>query len=180
MIFLARLCESKNLLEAIETLRGVDGEIVFDVYGPVEKMGYLGRCLRALAELPPNVTIDFHGPIDPAAVHETLARYHVFLLPTRSENFGFAIVEAMHAGCPPVITDQTPWRGLAAARAGWDLPLGDTAAFRAALRQAVAMDDAEWRRWVEGAQAFARRAVRPDETREAFFSVLRHAAARAA
>ncbi|HET7228406.1 MAG TPA: glycosyltransferase [Longimicrobium sp.] len=178
-VYLARVTESKNLLEAIEALGDVEGRIVFDVYGPVERPEYLARCQRAISQLPPNVTVDLRGPVHPDTVHDTLARYHLLLLPTRSENFGYSIVEAMRAGCPPLISDQTPWHGLAAVRAGWDVPAGDLGALQAALRQAVAMDDAEWRRWAEGTRAYARRSARTADSRGAFLSLLETAMERA-
>ncbi|HET7228405.1 MAG TPA: hypothetical protein VFJ16_00240 [Longimicrobium sp.] len=37
------LTESKNLLGAVEALRGVEGTIVFDVYGTIEREEYLER-----------------------------------------------------------------------------------------------------------------------------------------
>ena len=177
LVYLSRINPSKNLLGAVEALHGVEGTIVFDVYGTIEGEDYLERCLAAMAALPPNVTATFHGPVPPDRVDETLSRYHVFILRTLSENFGHSIAEALCAGCPALITDQTPWRGLSAENAGWDLPLADDDAVRAALRQAVEMDDAEWRRWAAGARAYAERALRPHEARDAFLAVLRRAMA---
>jgi glycosyltransferase involved in cell wall biosynthesis len=44
-------------------------------------------------------------------------------LPTLNENFGHAIVEALGAGCPVLISDQTAWRHLEQSGGGWDVPL---------------------------------------------------------
>lgn len=52
-----------------------------------------------------------------------MRKYHAFLLPTLSENFGHVIVEAMQAGLIPIISDQTPWRGLEKINIGWSIPL---------------------------------------------------------
>jgi glycosyltransferase involved in cell wall biosynthesis len=52
----------------------------------------------------------------------------LFLLPSHSENFGLVIAEALAAGVPALVTDTTPWRGLAAHEAGWCVPWTDYAA----------------------------------------------------
>ena len=42
---------------------------------------------------------------------------------TQGENHGYVIQEALLSGCPVLISDRTPWRGLAALGVGADLPL---------------------------------------------------------
>lgn len=54
-----------------------------------------------------------------------------------------------------LLSDQTPWRGLEEARAGWSLPLGERDLFLRTLRECVAMDEREHRRWREGARRHA-------------------------
>lgn len=46
----------------------------------------------------------------------------LFLLPSHSENFGLVIAEALAAGLPALVTDTTPWSGLADKGAGWCVP----------------------------------------------------------
>jgi glycosyltransferase involved in cell wall biosynthesis len=178
LVFLSRLSEKKNLLGALELLRGVEGRVTLDVYGSVEHEEYWLRCRRVMDALPANVACSYRGWLPPEQVPETLARYHVFLLPTFDENFGHAIVEAMLAGCPPLISDRTPWHGLALARAGWDLPLEDPYALREALAQAVAMDQPTWQAWAMGTRAFAEARVHADVARDAHLHLFRLAAGR--
>jgi glycosyltransferase involved in cell wall biosynthesis len=46
----------------------------------------------------------------------------LFLLPSHSENFGLVIAEALAAGVPALVTDTTPWTGLAPNHAGACVP----------------------------------------------------------
>ena len=57
------------------------------------------------------------------------------LMPSRTENFSYTVLESLQAGIPVLISDQTPWRDLQSQRVGWDLPLEDLSAWAAALEQ---------------------------------------------
>lgn len=156
--FVARIAPVKNLEFAIRLLERIEGQIAFDLYGPIETPEYWKRCEALLATLPPNVRATYHGAVTNEEVPRILASCDLLLLPTLGENFGHAILEALGAGCPVLLSDQTPWRGLASARAGWDLPLEDVERFCAAVREIVAMDEPQHREMRRGAREFARRA----------------------
>jgi hypothetical protein len=51
-----------------------------------------------------------------------------------------------------LISDRTPWRGLAARQAGWELPLEDSVAFRERLQWLVDLDEEGWQTWSRGAR----------------------------
>jgi len=139
--FLSRICPKKNLTGALRMLAGVKGEVMFDIFGPVEDTGYWQECRKAMTELPGNIHATYRGTIPHEAVPQTAAGYDLFLFPTAGENFGHVIMEALSAGCPVLISDQTPWRDLEAAKAGWDLPLEETDRFRSVLQTCVEMDE---------------------------------------
>jgi len=163
LVFLSRIHPKKNLLAAIEALRGIRGRVTLRVVGPEADPAYAARCRQASAALPQNVTVDFAGEIPHERVPALLARHHLFLLPTLGENFGHVILEALLAGCPPLIADTTPWRNLAEAGVGWDLPLSAPGEFTARIQEVVDMDAGKWEEMSRRAAAYGRQRACPPE-----------------
>ena len=143
--FLSRISRMKNLDVALAMLRGLRGNVVFSIYGPVEDPGYWQRCLQTVRTLPENVRVEYRGEVPHQQVSECLAKSDLFFLPTRGENYGHVIVEAMAAGCPVLISDQTPWRNLEDKGVGWDLPLKAPERFRAVLQTLIDMQPEDFR-----------------------------------
>ena len=157
LVFLSRITRKKNLDYALRVLQKVAGRVHLAIVGPAEDRDYWEACRALIARLPPNVTVAYRGAVDHEAVPGVFAAHHLFLFPTRSENFGHVIVEALCAGCPVLVSDQTPWRDLERQQAGWDLPLDAPDAYRDAVERVVAMDAVEMGRWSNGAAALGRR-----------------------
>ncbi len=176
-VFLSRVARKKNLAKAIDLLDALEGNVVFDIYGPLEDPRYWRECESLIASLPANVRCSFAGEIPHDEIGATLSRYHFFLFPTLNENFGHVVLEALAAGLPPILSDRTPWTGLEDKGAGFDFPLADDARFRACLRRCVAMPEDEHRRMSARAAALAAafmRDPRPvDQTRDMFRRALR-------
>lgn len=143
VVYLSRITPIKNLVGALRMLRRLRGSVSFSIYGASVEASYLRECIAAVHKLPSNVRVAFKGEVPHEQVLEVLAGHDVFLLPTFGESFGHAILEAMLAGCVPVISDQTPWRGLSKRRAGWDLPVDDESSFVEALQSCIDMEDSK-------------------------------------
>jgi glycosyltransferase involved in cell wall biosynthesis len=152
VVFVSRISPKKNLLTALTILQGVSGDVSFDIYGLREDMGYWKRCQRVIETLPANIRVQYGGTVEHAKVREVFAKHDLFLFPTLGENYGHVICEALTAGCPVLISDQTPWRNLEGAAAGWDLPLGEIERFQATLQQCIDADE----EWYAGFRARAR------------------------
>jgi glycosyltransferase involved in cell wall biosynthesis len=129
IVFLSRISPMKNLDFALRVLREVRVPILFDIFGPKEDPHYWEHCSTLAAQMPKHVTVSYRGSIKPPEAIETISRYDLFFLPTRGENFGHVIAEAILGGTRLLISDQTPWRGLAGSGVGHDLPLKDTNEF---------------------------------------------------
>lgn len=133
-VFLSRIHPKKNLLYAIRCLQKVKGRITFDIYGPKEDPAYWSQCEKEIGRLPETVRVNYCGEVDHENVHKIYSQYDGLLFPTLSENYGHAIVEALIAGCPVVLSDQTPWVDVAEYQAGWAIPLDDEEGFVSAMQ----------------------------------------------
>jgi glycosyltransferase involved in cell wall biosynthesis len=143
--FLSRISPMKNLDYALRILSEVSVPVEFDIYGVIEDEAYWKDCQKIIKGLPSHVVVRSHGRIEHSHVVRVLSQYDLFFLPTRGENFGHVIHEALSAGLPVLISDQTPWRNLEALGVGWDLPLSDAHKFRAAIETQAAMKGSEAR-----------------------------------
>ena len=96
-------------------------------------------------ELPANIKVEAEGEIPGPQIPNHLAdNFHYFLFPTLHENFGHVIHESLAAGCPVIISDQTPWQDLQQKGIGWDIPLADTEGFTHAIKTCLTMDQATY------------------------------------
>ena len=111
----------------------------------IPDVGLLGRALALDA-------------VDPAAVPDALAGAHVFVLPSKSENFGHAFIEAMSAGRPVITSDFTPWNGLKEKMAGINTATNAGAILKS-INFFAGMDAHELNRWSAGAASFSRSAI---------------------
>jgi glycosyltransferase involved in cell wall biosynthesis len=143
LVFVSRLHPKKNLDYAFKILSDLPGDITLDVYGPIEDPRYWAKCLAQLSSLSSDVRVTYRGVITPVEVAEVFARHDVFFFPTRGENFGNVVGEALAAGCPPLVSDQTPW-DVASRGAGWSIPLDQPQRYRETLIQLLNMEDREF------------------------------------
>lgn len=153
-VIVCRISPVKNLHLLGTVLCCVRGGLNLDLYGIIDDAAYWAKCQETFAHLPDNVSVTYHGPIEHTQVAAVLAQSDLFVLPTLGENFCHAAAEAFAAGCPVLISDQTPWRGLEEARAGWDLPLGRPEGFTDAIQRIIDMDEDEHREWRQGARDY--------------------------
>jgi len=137
--FVSRVSREKNLDVALKLVAAVEGCVEFHIYGPHVDAAYWAECESLIRALPPNIHVHDHGGVPPKVIASALQRHHVLLLPTRGENYGHVVLEALVAGCLPLISDQTRWRDLEALGVGWDISLSCPSEFQSALQRCIDM-----------------------------------------
>jgi glycosyltransferase involved in cell wall biosynthesis len=171
LVFVGRIHPIKNLEFLLHVLKTVTGEITLTVIATLEDPVYWQRCEAAMAALPATVRVETYLDLPHDQVVQYLRSADAFCLPTCGENFGHAIFEALSAGRPVVISDQTPWRDLPLKKAGWDLPLDDAVSFEDAIQSLVDMDGDEHNTWCRGAWDLASQYLDNAETRRTMLAV---------
>jgi glycosyltransferase involved in cell wall biosynthesis len=173
-VFVSRISPKKNLLGAIEMLAEVREPVVYDIYGPREDKQYWAVCQEKIGALPSHIQVNYKGALLPQEVINTITRYDVFYMPTKGENYGHVIAEALCAGLPLLIADTTPWRDLQEKGLGWDLPLANPKAFASALDELAAMPPEEHMKMRENVLAWAKHKFSQQDAIEANIAMFRY------
>jgi glycosyltransferase involved in cell wall biosynthesis len=154
LAFISRISPMKNLDGLLRALAATTRGIVLDIFGPIEDSSHWRDCQKLIATLPPNVAVSYEGAVNPEGVSAVFARYDLFAFPTHGENFGHVIFEALRAGTPVLVSDQTPWTA-DPSRSISVLPLAGTAAWSAHLDAAADRGVQEKRELRRAARAYA-------------------------
>ncbi|QAA34710.1 glycosyltransferase [Clostridium manihotivorum] len=155
LVFISRLVPKKNLAFALQCLQYINtGKIDFHIYGPKESLEYWKQCEELIKSIKGNIKVSYKGELNQSEVVDTLALYHGFLFPTLGENYGHVIVEAMLAGCVPIISDETPWRELRDKEVGWDISLSHREEFIEAIVTLLSMDKKEFNKYSNNAYRY--------------------------
>jgi len=178
LIFLARIAPVKNLAYALQVLQQVRVLVTFSIYGPITDRGYWNECQRLVGCLPDHVNVEYRGEVQPADVHRVLQAHDLLFLPTQSENYGHVIAEALSVGTPALIADTTPWRGLEAAGAGWDLPLEDPERFARCVDRCAEVEPGKYDAWRDRVRKYAVSRISEQKAAEAHRSLFETAVAR--
>jgi glycosyltransferase involved in cell wall biosynthesis len=172
LCFIARMVEIKNLNFAIEVLKEIkEATVIFDVYGPREDEAYWELCENNSKTLPANITFTYKSVLKPEEIGAAISRYHALLLPTQTENFGHIIAETFSNGRPVVISDQTPWRGLEAKKAGFDVALNNKAKFAEAVKQLAALDQEGFDEMSKHCEAYIHSKLNLAEIKQAYLTL---------
>src|SRR4051812_32627775 len=108
LLFLGRLHPKKGCDLAIEAFAAVAGRYsdISLVMGGPDQIGWKEKLVNRAQELGVNSRIVFTGMLDGELKQSALMNADAFILPSHQENFGMAVVEAMAAGVPVLISDR--------------------------------------------------------------------------
>lgn len=167
LITIALISPMKNHLLVLEALMKVKEEIIYKIYGPVKELAYWNLCLQKISGLPSNISVHYEGDISPAAIPGALHQSDIFIMPSKSENYGHSIAEALSAGVPVITSHHTPWNNLEVSRAGMNVAEA-AAEVAEAISFFATMQEAEITEWSSSAAGYVRLRVDLDKIREQY------------
>lgn len=156
VLFLGRLHHKKGIDWLVEAWMQLEKEFPdweLSIVGP-EEPSYAAEIER-FKRITIGRRVSFLAPMYGEQKFQFMAASHLFVLPSRSENFGLTVTESLSMGVPVIATKGTPWSALVENNAGWWVDPGADA-LKSAMRAALSMADTDLRamgnngrRWIE-------------------------------
>ena len=171
LVSIALISPMKNIALVLDALQLCKYEIEYAIYGPVKEEGYWQQCEAKIKRLPSNIKVTYHGVLIPTQIENTLVTHEVFILPSKSENFGHAIAEALSAGKPVITSHHTPFNELEQNRAGKNIAVENLKELTAAIDCFAAMQANEFEAWNKGANEYAARRMDMEVLKEEYDSM---------
>jgi glycosyltransferase involved in cell wall biosynthesis len=118
LVTIALISPMKNHLLVLKALAKCKYNIVYNIYGPVKDVAYWQLCKNEIKLLPNNIVVNYKGEINYDKVLNSLCNCHIFIMPSKSENYAHSIKESLQAGRPVITSHNTPWNNLLQNTAG--------------------------------------------------------------
>ena len=171
MLSIGLISPMKNYLMVIKALCKCRENIHYTIYGPIKDRDYWQECVEEMKQLPSNITIEYKGDLPTAKVPKALEKAHVFILPSKSENFGHAIFEALTSGKPVITSYFTPWNNLVEAKAGLNVSIENDYELSNAISFFARAGISELENWSNGASLYAKKAINIEQIKEQYLEM---------
>lgn len=149
----------KNHHLVLLALQQCTSYIVYEIFGPVKDPGYWEECKALIEQLPENIKVNYHGEIPPGEIKNKIEKLHYFILPSKSENFGHAIFEALSVGRPVIVSNYTPWNLLEENSAGFNVDIHSIETISNALQKAALQTQKDYILWTIRSREYALKAI---------------------
>lgn len=167
LVFISRIVPHKNLDLALRALEKVKSNVTLYIYGIEENHAYWVGCKKIIARLPQNISVFYMGYKTYDQLAKVMKEYDALILPSKSENYGHTIVEAMHLGVVPIISNRTPWQDLEKNDAGYALDLKEEL-FADSIEKLANMDETAKLQMSGNAQSFIAREINVDAIKRSY------------
>lgn len=169
---IALISPMKNHLEVIKALQQVQAKVEWHIYGPVKDAAYWKQCGAMIQQLLAHVKVHYHGELPPQELSNAMQQFQVFILPSKSENFGHALAEALSAGKPIITSVNTPFAGIESYGCGKAVTEQEMhTQLKAAIEQYAAMDAIEFSQQVTATQSYTELKFKNTDVLKRYYSL---------
>ncbi|MFM7683582.1 MAG: glycosyltransferase family 4 protein, partial [Bacteroidota bacterium] len=123
ILTVARVSSEKGILEAAQILKRWNKPVNWSIIGLLQDKDLVAQVNTVLKNT--LIKHTWQGHLSKENIKPFYRNHHIFFLPTKGENFGHAIAEALSEGLPVIISDATPWKNLEQYQAGYDLSVAN-------------------------------------------------------
>ena len=164
ILTVGRISPEKGYYEALETFRNwaPNSTVIWDIVG-LNENAELVQSIQSYSKESESIQITLHGHKNQDELKSFYENAHLFFLPTRGENYGHAIAEALCNGTPVVISDQTPWKNLEEEFAGKTSSLNPINLANS-LNFFLNLSNEAYRIWSDGAIIYAQKHINTERT----------------
>jgi len=141
-LFLSRIHPKKGLLDLVVAWDKIRPQGWKVVVGGGDELKHRAEVERGIQRCGLSEQFQFIGAVPDTQKWEVYHAADLFVLPTKSENFGIVIAEALASGLPVITTRATPWEELETHHCGWWIEAGWEPLVKA-LQEAVGLNDTE-------------------------------------
>lgn len=105
--FISRIHQKKNLISLLKIFSENKGFKKFLIAGPIEDEEYFKDCMEYISN---DSRISYLGEVIGNAKSKFFQEISCLILPTKSENYGYVVPEALSYGRKVILSNNTPWK----------------------------------------------------------------------